>query len=121
MRRLLLTLYGIVVGGAYAAALQFAIPGRPSLFPFRGFIIVVFLVWYAWFFAKDRSISTRRLLIEVPLIPIALIGALIAGGAFLAGGAVTGLCSVWRKATGPTHNQRKPEGLASEEGNNNPR
>jgi len=105
LRRLLLTAYGVAVAFGYAAVLHLVNSSPSSILPFRGLFLILFIVWYAWFFSKDTSISTGRFLIEVPLIPIALIGAIIAGVIFLASAAATKLNSLWDKHPRASHDR----------------
>lgn len=77
MRRIGLASYGLVVGAGYAVFLQFALPGESALLPVRGLNVVLFMVAYGWCCGKDPLLPTRRPLVEIPLIPLALLGALM--------------------------------------------
>ena len=78
MRRFWLAIYGLVVGAGYAAILQFATPGESALLPVRGLNVVLFMVAYGWCCGKDPLLPARRTLVEIPLIPFALLAALLA-------------------------------------------
>ena len=77
-QRHLLAMYGLAVGACFAAALHFAVPGRSALMPVRGLNVVLVMVVYGWCCGKDPLLSLRRPLVEIPLIPFAFLGALIA-------------------------------------------
>lgn len=77
MRRFWLASYGLVVGTCYAAPLHLALPGESTLLPVRGLNVVLFMVVYGWCCGKDPLLPTRRPLVEIPLIPLALFGALM--------------------------------------------
>lgn len=78
MRRVLIAMYGLGVGACYAGLLQFALPGKSALMPVRGLNVVILMVLYGWCCGKDPLIPSRRPLIEIPLIPFAVLGAVIA-------------------------------------------
>jgi len=77
MRRLLLAIYGLAIGACFAALLQLAVPGRSALMPVRGLNVVLAMVLYGWCCGKDTLLPLRRPLVEIPLIPFAILGAVI--------------------------------------------
>jgi len=99
MRRVLLAIYGLVIGASYAVVFQIAVPGESALLPVRGLNVVLFMVAFGWCCGKDPLLSVRRPLIEIPLIPFALFGAAIAGCVWLVSLVITRLfSSVWKTA-----------------------
>ncbi len=97
MRRVLLAIYALVVGACFAAVLQFAVPGESALLPVRGLNVVLFMVAYGWCCGKDPLLPVRRPLVEIPIIPFALLGAVIAGCACAVAFVVTRLSLLFRK------------------------
>lgn len=78
MRQVLMAIYGLGVGACYAALLQFALPGKSAFMPVRGLNVVILMVLYGWCCGKDPLTPVRRPLVEIPLIPFAFLGAVIA-------------------------------------------
>lgn len=78
MRRVLMAIYGLAIGACFAAILQYAVPGKSALMPVRGLNVVLLMVLYGWCCGKDPLLPIRRPLVEIPLIPLALLGAVIA-------------------------------------------
>ena len=99
MRRVLIAIYGLGIGACYAAVLQFALPGKSALMPVRGMNVVILMVLYGWCCGKDPLISSRRPLIEIPLILFAVLGAVIAVFPCAAVFVCTRLSLLFRKTT----------------------
>ena len=78
MRRVLFAVYGLGVGACFAALLNVAVPGKSALMPVRGLNVVLLMVAYGWCCGKDPLLPIRRPLVEIPLIPFALLGGAIA-------------------------------------------
>ncbi len=99
IRRVLLSIYALVVGAGYAAVFQIAVPGESALLPVRGLNVVLFMVVYGWCCGKDPLLPVRRSLIEIPLFPFALLGAAMAGCVCLVSFVITRLFSfLWKTA-----------------------
>ncbi len=100
MRQVWMAFYGLAVGAAYAAVLQFAVPGESVLLPVRGLNLLLFMVGYGWLCGRDPLLPAWRPLVEIPLIPFALLGGLLAGCVWLVSLVLTWLCSLfWRTTT----------------------
>ncbi len=97
MQRVLLAMYGLMVGASYAALFQFAVPVESSLLPVRGLNVVLLMGVYGWCSGVDPLSSTRKTLIEIALIPVALFGALLAGPVWLVSLVITRLAGILGK------------------------
>ena len=73
-----MAIYGLAIGACFAALLQVAGPGKSAFMPVRGLNVVLLMVLYGWCCGKDSLLPIRRPLVEIPLIPFALFGAVIA-------------------------------------------
>lgn len=100
MRRILLALYSLGVGAGYAALLQVAVPAESSLFPVRGLNVVILMGLYGWCCGKDPLLPVRRPLIEIPIFPLALLGALLAGCLFAVAFVITQLANLVARTRG---------------------
>lgn len=94
-----MVIYGLGVGACYAALLQFVLPGKSALMPVRGLNVILLMVLYGWCCGKDPLIPSRRPLIEIPLIPFAVLGAVIAIFPCAVVFVYTRLSLLFRKAT----------------------
>jgi hypothetical protein len=102
MRRILLALYGLGVGAGYAALLQAAVPAESSPLSVRGLNVVILMGLYGWCCGKDPLLPVRRPLIEIPVLPLALLGALLAGCLFVVSFIVTQLANLVARTRGPS-------------------
>jgi hypothetical protein len=79
LRRVLFTLYGMVIGLAYITILSIAVPDSLILTAILSLIVLVFLLIVVAA-KKKAKMSYLQLLILIPLLPFALLGDIIAFG-----------------------------------------
>ena len=99
-RPILLALFGLAVGTSYAALLQVAVPTENSLLPVRGLNVLILMGLYGWCCGKDSLLPVRRSLVEIAIIPLALLGALLTGCLFLVSFAATQLANLVTRKRG---------------------